>query len=258
MRSSRRRAAWLRWRQRGKGHSKRHLANVYHHDLYSPLLVAPEDVVVMCGTITFERRCYLHSYIHRPTIRHCSDDGYTPGYWGDPDPRWDRTLYRGPERNQPWPAHRGGYRNATCRGPGALWGGRSLFRRVARCCCGRRDAYGGCALRDPGFVAGLQREACPYRQGGDDRRGGHRKESRGSELFRMNIRARRAVAGRACIRPGGDRPTRWRAHDRGWKQGDRSGVWRRRGSAGSAHRIVWSRPGFRGARIEEDFSCTRP
>src|SRR5215208_854511 len=143
MRSSRRRAAWLRWRQRGKGHSKRHLANVYHHDLYSPLLVEPEDVVVMCGTITFERRCYLQSYIHRPTIRHCSDDGYTPGYWGDPDPRWDRTLHRRPERNQPWPAHRGGYRNATCRGPGALWGGRSLFRGVARCCCGRRDAHGG-------------------------------------------------------------------------------------------------------------------
>src|SRR5215211_6744935 len=41
---------------------------------------------------------------------------------------------------------------------------------------------GGVLFGGPGVVEGLQREACPYRQGGYDRRGGHRKESRGSEL----------------------------------------------------------------------------
>jgi membrane-bound serine protease (ClpP class) len=40
----------------------------------------------------------------------------------------------------------------------------------------------GGALRGSGFFAGLQREAGSYGQGGDDRRGWHRKESRGSQL----------------------------------------------------------------------------
>src|SRR5215218_11135807 len=79
----------------------------------------------VCGTITLERRCYLQSYIYRPTKRHCCDDGDTPGSWGDPDPRWDRTLHYRPERNQPRPAHRGGHRDATCRRPGPPWGGRT-------------------------------------------------------------------------------------------------------------------------------------
>src|SRR5215204_5856647 len=37
-------------------------------------------------------------------------------------------------------------------------------------------------LRGLGLFAGLQRQACAYWQGGDDRRGGHCKEPRGSEL----------------------------------------------------------------------------
>src|SRR5215213_1059323 len=142
-----------------------------------------EVSAAVCGTITLERRCYPHSYIYRPTKRHRSDDDI-PGYWGDPDPHGDRTLYRRPERNQPWPAHRGGHRDATYRRPGTPWGGRSLRGRVARCCCSRRDAHGWRALRGLGLYAGLQRQACAYWQGGDDRRGGHRKEPRGSELWR--------------------------------------------------------------------------
>src|SRR5215208_6817820 len=39
---------------------------------------------------------------------------------------------------------------------------------------------------------GPQREASSYRQGGDDRGGGHRKEPRGGRLFGVDIRARRA------------------------------------------------------------------
>ena len=62
----------------------------------------------MCGTITLERRCYPHSYIYRLNKWHFAHDGDTSGYWGDPDPHGDRTLHRRPERNQPWPAHRGG------------------------------------------------------------------------------------------------------------------------------------------------------
>src|SRR5215211_5318465 len=57
---------------------------------------------------------------------------------------------------------------------------------------------------------GAQREAGSYGQGGDDRRGWQCKEPRGIEPFRVDIRARRAVAGHACVRPRGDRPTRWR------------------------------------------------
>src|SRR5688572_12068986 len=94
-----------------------------------------EVTAAVCGTITLERRCYRHSYIYRPTRRHCSDDGDTPGDRGDPDPDWDRTLYCRPERYKPWPAHRGGHRDATCRRPGAPWGGRPLLGRVARCGC---------------------------------------------------------------------------------------------------------------------------
>jgi membrane protein implicated in regulation of membrane protease activity len=67
-----------------------------------------EVTAAVCGTITFERRCYLQSYIFLPARQHCSDDGDTPGDRGGPDPRWDRTLYRRPGRNQPWLAHRGG------------------------------------------------------------------------------------------------------------------------------------------------------
>src|SRR5215216_3922077 len=62
----------------------------------------------MCGTITRERRCYRHLHIYRPTNQHRSDDGDTPGDRGDPDPRWDHTFHRRPERNQPRAAHRGG------------------------------------------------------------------------------------------------------------------------------------------------------
>jgi membrane protein implicated in regulation of membrane protease activity len=67
-----------------------------------------EVTAAVCGTITFERRCYLQSYICLPARRHCSDDGDTPDDRGDPDPRWDHTFHRRPERNQPRAAHRGG------------------------------------------------------------------------------------------------------------------------------------------------------
>ena len=82
-----------------------------------------EALMVMCGTITSERRCYLYLYTYRPTRRHCCDDGDTPGDRGDPDPCWDRTLHRRPARYQPWPAHRGGHRDAARRRPGAPWAG---------------------------------------------------------------------------------------------------------------------------------------
>jgi hypothetical protein len=88
-------------------------------------------------------------------------------------------FIRRPERNQPWSAHRRGHHNATCRRPGAPWGGRTVLGRVARCPGGGRDAHGRRALRTLGFFARLQREAGPYRQGGDDRRGGHREKPRG-------------------------------------------------------------------------------
>src|SRR5829696_832223 len=163
-----------------------------------------EVTAAVCGTITFERRCYLQSYICLPARRHCSHDGDTPSDRGDPDPRWDRTLYRRPERNKPRPTHRGGHRDATYRRPGAPWGWRPLLGRVARRPRGGRDANGGRALRGPGFFAGPQREAGSYGRGGDDRGGWHRQEPCGSELFRVDLRARRAVAGRACFHPRGD------------------------------------------------------
>src|SRR5215204_5856646 len=114
-----------------------------------------EVSAAVCGTITLERRCYPHSYIYRLNKWHFAHDGDTSGYWGDPDPHGDRTLHRRPERNQPWPAHRGGHRDATYRRPGTPWGGRPLLRGVARCCCGRRDAQGSWALRGPS-KAGLR------------------------------------------------------------------------------------------------------
>src|SRR5215218_2822688 len=162
----------------------------------------------MYGTITLERRCYRHSYIYRPTRGHRSDDGDTPGDRGDPDPLWDRTLHRRPERDQPRPADSGGHRSAPCRRPCAPWGRRPLLGCVARRPRGSRDAHGWRALRDLRFVALLQREAGPYRQGGDDRRGWHRKEPPRGELFGVGLRARRALAGRARLRPGGDRLAR--------------------------------------------------
>src|SRR5215210_8463444 len=142
-----------------------------------------EVTVAVCDTITLERRCYLQSYICLPARRHCSDDGDTLDDRGDPDPLWDRTLHRRSERKQPRPAHRGGHCDATCRRPSAPWGWRPLLGAAARRHHGRRHANGGCALRGPGFFAGPQREQSSYRQGGDDRRGWHRKEPRWGELF---------------------------------------------------------------------------
>src|SRR5215212_9156887 len=121
-----------------------------------------EVLLVMCGTITCERRCYFHSYTYRSTTRHCCDVGDTPGDRGDPDPYWDCTLHRRPERNQPWPAHRRGHTNATRRRPGATRGGRPLLGRVARHPRGGRDAHGGCALRGVEFFALPQREQSSY------------------------------------------------------------------------------------------------
>src|SRR5215212_9007187 len=95
---------------------------------------------------------------------------------------------------------------------------------------------GGGALRGMGFFAGSRREASHHRQGGDDRRGRHREEPRGGELFRVGVRARRAVEGRACLRSRGNRPSKWRAHDRCRKQGEGGGFRRGRGGAGNTPR----------------------
>ena len=60
---------------------------------------------------------------------------------------------------------------------------------------------GGVLLRYLGLLWNLGSEAGPYGQGGDDRRGGHRKKARGCHFRGVGVRARRAMASRAGVRP---------------------------------------------------------
>src|SRR5918997_5554170 len=103
--------------------------------------------ILMCGTITSERRCYCYQHTDRPDGRRFAYDGDTADGRGGSGARRARAVSCGPERDQPRPAHCGGHPGAPCWRPGAPGGGHLILWGVARRRRGRLYAHGGRALR---------------------------------------------------------------------------------------------------------------